>query len=471
MWRPPNLILFGVDTLRSDHLSAYGYPRLTSPHIDRLAEDGAVFLHHFSPSIPTTPGYASMLTGQDCFGTGVVALRHQGDLADGLVTLPEWLRRHGYTSTCVGFQSNPAVRGFDRYLDYEAWHPDPATGRAAKAEALNQVLWGELDRLVGGGDPFFLFLRHMDPHAPYLPPRPFDRLFYDGDECDPNNRSLDPVWAFRPFADFFRSWFPPGVTDARYIDAQYDGAIAYLDVCIGVILHALRTRGILDESVVVVASDHGETLYEHGCYYDHHGLYDSNLGVPFIVRYPPKVPSGFRYRGTTEVQDVMPTLLDVMGIPAPDLGFSGQSLQPTWQGGDLAHRTALYLTEATWMRKHGWRTPEWKLIRALEPDFHHKPMVELYDLVSDPGETENLAEARPEVVRALSGQLEAFVARRVAETGRPSPIESATRWHGLDRGPFTSSDEAYDTLHIGSIAGARQIQDRPQDGQQEAKTP
>lgn len=468
MTRRPNLILFGVDTLRSDHLSAYGYPRLTSPRIDRLARDGAVFLNHFSPSIPTTPGYASMLTGHDCFGTGVVALRHQGDLAEGRVTLPELLRLHGYTSTCVGFQSNPAARGFDRYIDYESWHPDPGTGRAAKAESLNAAVWGELDRLIQGGDPFFLFLRHMDPHSPYLPPTPFDRLFYDGDERDPNNRSLDPVLAFRPFADFFRSWFPSGVTDSRYIDAQYDGAIAYLDVAIGVLLNALMTRGILDDSVVVLASDHGETLYEHECFYDHHGLYDSNLRVPFIVRYPAAVPAGFRYTGTTEIQDVMPTVLDLLGIPAPDLGFTGQNLAPAWRGQTLTHRDELYLTEATWMRKQGWRTPEWKLIRALEPDFHFKPPVELYDLAHDPGETENLAEQRPDMVAQLTDRMEAWVSRRVEETGRPSPIEGATRWHGLDRGPFESSQEAYDTLHIGSIAGAQRIQDRARDEEENA---
>jgi arylsulfatase A-like enzyme len=307
----------------------------------------------------------------------------------------------------------------------------------------------------------------MDPHAPYLPPTPFDRLFYDGNEHDPNNHSLDPVLTFRPFADFFRSWFPSGVTDSRYIDAQYDGAIAYLDVAIDVILNALRARGVLDESVVVLASDHGETLYEHECFYDHHGLYDSNLRVPFIIRYPVAVPAGFRYAGMTEVQDVMPTVLDLLGIPAEDLGMTGKNLAPAWRGEAIVHREALYLTEATWMRKQGWRTAEWKLIRALEPDFHFKPPVELYDLVHDPGETHNLAERRPDVVADLTDRLEAWVSRRVAETGRPSPIEKATRWHGLDRGPFQSSQEAYDTLHIGSIAGAQRIQDRAREAEEE----
>ncbi len=460
----PNLIIFGVDTLRADHLSLYGYPRLTSPHLDALAKEGAVFLEHFSPSIPTTPGYASMFTGKDCFGTGVVALRHAGDLAPGTVTLAEVLKEQGYRSLCVGFENNPAVRGFDQYLQYESWHPDAETGRAPKAEALTRAVLPELERFAQGSTPFFLFMRHMDPHAPYLPPRPFDRLFYAGDEHDPQNHSLDPVYAFRPFADFFKSWFPPQVTDSHYIDAQYDGAIAYLDLNIAVLLQALRTLGLYDNSIIVVTSDHGESLFEHDCYYDHHGLYDTNLRVPLIVRYPTVVPAGFRDARPSQAKDVMPTLLDLMGVSSSTLAFDGASLVPRLdpEGPDPVASADLYLTEATWMRKHGWRTSEWKLIEALEPDFHFKPRLELYDLVHDPRETQNLAEERPDVVKRLTARMNAHIGRRERETGRPNPVAMATGWHGLARGPFVTSEDAYTTLHIGSIGAAQQIQDRDQ---------
>src|SRR5699024_12128524 len=114
-----NVILFGIDILRIDRMSGYGYQRLTTPHIDKLAEQGVLFENHFSPSIPTTPGYASMLTGMDCFGTDVVALRHEGPLRDELRTLPEVLSGQGYNTTCVGFSGNPSSRGFQKYLDYE----------------------------------------------------------------------------------------------------------------------------------------------------------------------------------------------------------------------------------------------------------------------------------------------------------------------------------------------------------------
>lgn len=466
MARLPNLILFGVDTLRSDHLSTYGYSRLTSPHLDALAREGIVFEQHFSPSIPTTPGYASMFTGQDCFGTGVVALRHSGDLAPGTVTLAEVLKAQGYRTLCVGFEQNPAVRGFDTYVPYESWQPDPITGRTPKAEALTAAVLPHLKALAASDQPFFLFLRHMDPHTPYLPPPPFDRLFYAGNECDPANHSLDPVYQFRPFGDFFRSWVPTGVTDARYIDAQYDGAVAYLDVNLGVLFAVLTDLGLYDESVLVVTSDHGESLLEHDCFYDHHGLYDTTLRVPLIIRYPPQIPAGLREPGQSEAKDVMPTVLELLGISSSALAMEGTSLVPRWSPptADPGPASPLYLTEATWMRKHGWRTPEWKLIRALEPDFHHKPAVELYDLVHDPGETVNVADAHPDVVAQLTTAMDAHIARRVQQTGRQNPVESADRWHGLDRGPFTTSDEAYQTLYIGSVRRAEQLQDRPTEG-------
>lgn len=111
------------------------------------------------------------------------------------------------------------------------------------------------------------------------------------------------------------------------------------------------------------------------------------------------------------------------------------------------------------MRKHGWRTPEWKLIVALEPDFHFKPAVELYNLVEDPGELNNLAEAEPGVVDLLRGRMERWIARREAETGLPDPIHHQGDWHGHEGiGAFKTSQQAYDTLHIGNPQQAAKLQ-------------
>jgi len=456
--RKPNIVMLGIDSLRRDHMSAYGYRRLTTPHLDKFAEQGALFEQHFSPSIPTTPAYASMLTGMDTFGTDVVALRHGGPLGGHVRTLAEVLGDEGYNTTCIGFTGNPSSRGFQKYIDYESWQPDPATGRSPKAQNLNDAAIPELERLTGDGKPFFLFLRHMDPHSPYLPPQPYERMFYGADEKDPANGSMEPVYKFKPFADFLKSWIPEGVTDHEYVTAQYDGAIAYMDACIQTLFAKIDALGLTEETIVVVTSDHGETLYEHDCYFDHHGLYDCTLVVPLIIRYPGRVPAGKRVKDVSLIQDIMPTVLELAGIDA-GIDFDGRNLIPAMHGTAPAAENVseFYITECTWMRKHGWRTPEWKLIRALEPDFHFKPEVELYNLIRDPEENVNLAQTEPDIVALLEKRMNEHIAKREAETGRVNPIFTNLNWNGFGR-PFVSSQEAYDSLYIGSIVNARSLQ-------------
>ncbi len=458
MARRPNLLLIGIDSLRADHMSLYEYHRQTTPHMDKFAARGAVFEQAISPSIPTTPGYSSMLTGRDCFGTDVVALRHAGDLGKHLTTLAEVLDGEGYNTTCVGFSGNPAARGFQKYLDFEGWG-SWEMGRSPKAENLNAVAIPEMKRLANARKPFFLFLRHMDPHSPYLPPRPFERMFYDGNEFDRKNRSLKPVMTFKPFCDYFASWFPPGCTDSDYIVAQYDGALAYMDACIANIFTTLAELGIEEETLVVINSDHGETLYDHNCFFDHHGLYECTLHVPLVFVYPGKIPAGGRFSDVCQTKDFMPTMLDLMRVKH-NLTFDGRSLVPLIRGKPRAVEAEIYITECTWMRKHGWRTPQWKLIHALEPDFHFKPKVELYDLVRDPGELHNVAEQEPAVVAMLEERMQAWIARRERETGRKAPIHANLNWHGLGCGPFKTSKQAYDSMHIGSPGAARGLQAR-----------
>lgn len=453
--KKPNVIIFGIDSLRRDHMSSYGYNRLTTPHMDSIAKEGVLFEKHFSPSIPTTPAYASMLTGMDVFGTDVVALRHEGPLGGHLRTMAETLGDNGYNTTCIGFTGNPSSRGFDTYLEYESWLPDE-TGRTPKAQNLNEVAVPELERLAAEDKPFFLFMRHMDPHSPYLPPAPYERIFYGSDEKDPDNRSMEPVYGFKPFADFLKSWIPEGVTDQEYVSAQYDGAVAYMDACMQTIFAKLSALGLEEETLVVITSDHGETLYEHECYFDHHGLYDCTLVVPLIMKFPGRVPAGKRVSDVTVISDVMPTILELLGISA-ETPFDGRSLRNMIVGEERDRISEFYITECTWMRKHGWRTPEWKLIRALEPDFHFKPEVELYNLVTDPEEYHNVAEQEAEVVALLTKRMEDHIAKRERETQRINPIYTNLDWHGTGK-RFTTSKDVYDTLHIGSIVKARSLQ-------------
>ncbi|UCH27389.1 MAG: sulfatase-like hydrolase/transferase, partial [Trueperaceae bacterium] len=454
----------GIDSLRADHMSCYGYSRLTTPHLDRFAQGGTLFERTYSAHVPTTSAYASMLSGMDCFGTQVVALRHQGPLRSEVKTAAEIFRDFGYDTSCVGFSGNPSSRGFERYLDYPGWG-SWNEGRSPKAQNLNEVALPELERLIANDEPFFLFLRHMDPHAPYLPPEPYERMFYHGDETDPDNTSMEPVMAFKPFRDFFATWMPPGISDKDYVIAQYDGAIAYMDACIPSIFTALEAHGILDDTIVVVNGDHGETLYDHECWFDHHGIYDNVLHVPLIIRYPRKVPAGKRVAGFNQHKDLLPTLLELAGFDTTNIDwpsekrFDGRSLMALVRGEEASFESEIYLTECTWKRKHGWRTPEWKLIRALEPDFHFKPEVELYNLVHDPEENENLAASEPEMVALLTGRMEAWIEKRERETGLTNPIHIQGDWHGHKGvGAFKTSQQAYDTLHIGDVSQGARLQ-------------
>lgn len=453
----PNILLIAIDSLVSTHMSCYGYHRLTTPHIDKFAEGAALFERTFSPNVPTTSAYACMLTGRDIFATRCVALRHRGPLTPKVKTLAEILRKGGYNTTCVGFTGNPAARGFSTYLNYQGWGGWKA-GRSPKAENLNRVAVPEIDRLARSRKPFFILLRHMDPHSPYLPPAPYERAFYHGNECDPKNRSMRPVFDFKPFADYFRSWMPPGVTDKDYIIAQYDGAVAYMDACIRTLFTQLESLGILDQTIVVINSDHGETLYDHECWFDHHGLYDNTLKVPLIIRYPKKIPAGIRVAGYNQHIDLVPTLLELAGVRT-DVRFDGRSLMKLVRGRKPSFESSFYITECTWMRKHGWRTPQWKLIVALEPDFHFKGEVELYNLVEDPDENRNVARKHPDVVAMLKTRMAEHIARREAQSGNPNPIYHQEGWHGhkgIDY--FETSRQAYDTLHIGDPKMAAKLQ-------------
>ena len=209
----------------------------------------------------------------------------------------------------------------------------------------------------------------------------------------------------------------------------------------------LDELGQRENTVVVFTADHGETLYDHGCYFDHHGLYEPTLHVPLIVRFPDGTGAGMRIPGYVLHEDLSPSLLDILGhgeIAARE-GMEGASWVPLIENKRVTNVTEFYITECTWMRKRGWRTPEWKLIEALEPDFHSKPSVELYNLNSDPDENVNLADSEPAVVDLLRERMMGWVNHRGAATGRPDPILQYEL--GTD-------------YRIGSIAVAKTLQER-----------
>ncbi len=426
---PRNLLLFSLDTLRADRLGCYGHYRNTSPHLDQVADGGVLFETCLAPVIPTFPAHTTMFTGRDTFDHRIVG-QHSGDGApvcgEGCLSLAQRLSDAGWFCAAADNLGRWFKRGFEWYEGY-AWSTAP-TEPWRKGEAVNQTAFRALDACLDQDRPWFLYCHYWDPHTPYLPPPPFDRMFYAGDEKDPDNPSARRMWAtYEALRDYFASWMP-GVTDLEFPNAQYDAAVAYQDACLQHLWARLDEHDLWSDTLVVITADHGEELDEHEMWYDHHGLYETNLHVPLILVHP-TLGAGERRGGLVTHYDIVPTVLEALGLPGDD-ELPGASLLPLIESGwDAGTCDEVYLCESTWLKKYGWRTAEWKLIIDLEDPHHGTPPVELYNLSTDPGEQNNLADERPEIVTALRARCEAHRARRMAETGLGDPLDAVELAH------------------------------------------
>lgn len=427
-----NVVLLAIDTLRADHLGGYGYARAVSPRLDRIAAEGVVFEDHFAPHIPTHPGFTTLFTGMDAFSHQRVRLGGDVLPAPEIKTLAQLLREAGYRTAAVDNLPEWFRQGFDLYETYKwPWEMRPGAGWR-RAEVVNEKALPLLDQLAAGaadGRPFFLFLHYWDPHTPYLPPPPFSRMFYGGDEKDlahlDGEHSMRGPFDFEVFNEYFKAWIEPDVADSRFVGAEYDASIAYVDAALQHVWQRLTHLGLDETTLVAITSDHGEVLDDHACWFDHHGLYDANVRVPFILRQLGALPAGVRVRGFVGHQDQAPTILDHVGLRRviEREQMDGRSALPLIGGREARGlRASVYLTENTWMRKRAWRTREWKLIDGMEPDIHGFPLLELYHLPDDPAEQRNLAPERPDVVAELQAELLTWLARRVRETGKPDPM-------------------------------------------------
>jgi arylsulfatase len=400
-----NVLLIAIDTLRADHLGCYGYPRPTSPHIDVLARQSVVFEQAFATSIPTHPAFTTILSGQHALSHGVVAHGGTRGIAHETPWLPALLQGAGYTTCAVDNLAAP-LRGFGRGFEFQI---DPSQRRPLGINCDNRELnaraipWLEHH---GRDEKFFLFIHYWDPHTPYLPPRAYRSLFYEGDPFDRANRSLEGMEA-HPLGKMWReTWFSTlggHVTEARYIEALYDAEIRYVSEGVQQVLDTLDRLGLTESTLVVLLADHGEMMFRHGIFFDHHGLYDGNIHVPLIIRAPGARAARVDHLVTHA--DVAPTILAWCGVPVPP-AMDGHSLAPYLRGDAQAPlRDEVLSQECTWQAKWALRTTSHKLIMAREADFYGTPMRELYDLEADPQELRNVADDQPEVAACLEARL------------------------------------------------------------------
>jgi arylsulfatase A-like enzyme len=398
-----NILLIVADALRADHLSCYGYPRYTTPFIDRLAETGCLFSQTFSVSNSTDPCFTSLLTGRHPITHGITAMygpeRKERQLAESLPVLAELLQEKGYATAAVDTLQKWFKRGFEDYLlPGHGEKPVPLAGVVFEGDAITEraLEWAEK---FPGGRPYFLFLHYWDTHAPYTPPTRFSRLFED-----------DALWREplprKVFLDIIRQ-APFTAAEMRLQKANYDRELAYMDTELERLFARLAEKGLMEDTLVVFTSDHGESLWEHDIMLIHYGLYDPAISIPLIIRAPGKLPEGKRVSGLASQVDIMPTILELAGIDAPE-GLEGKSLVGAACPG-RTEREAIWLEEGSHQRTRGLRTKDWKLIKSIKPTLTCAPPRELYDLRRDPQELHNLWETRPRQAKSLETQLRQWV--------------------------------------------------------------
>ncbi|HKC13636.1 MAG TPA: sulfatase-like hydrolase/transferase [Vicinamibacteria bacterium] len=355
-----NLLLVTLDTTRADRLGCYGYAGARTRYLDRLAAEGVRFARAISPAPITLPAHASLFTGLYPIAHGV---RNNGNftLSDRYPTLTTLLKAQGYrtaafVSSFILDRRYGLSRGFDRYDDRmegaEAQVISLEAERRGDRTALLLARWLE-DQAASPGAPFFAWLHLYDPHEPYQPPPPFREMF-----------------ASNP----------------------YDGEIAFDDAVVASILDKLSQLGLREHTLIAVIGDHGESLGDHGEETHSMFVYEGVLNVPFILWRPGRIPAGVVVQEPVRATDLAPTLLELLGLP-PLQTDHGRSLVPLIQGRSpgpsppIYAETYLPLLYMNWAPLRSIRDERFKLIDAPRP--------ELYDLVRDPKEDQNLYAQEP----------------------------------------------------------------------------
>jgi len=440
------VILIVSDTLRADHLGCYGYFRSTSPRIDEFAAQGVRFANHISQAPYTLPAFTSLVSGQFCTTHKVLAnpsgQNHNfaAALDDHTPVLADLFRAagppveiahgryiNGGTLTAsfdnlANFPNHPKwfVRGYEYHVSVT-----PGTQRMVGADVLHRRLFPWLEQHAG--EDFFLFVHYWDVHGPYLAPPPF------GEEYRSQRLGQEvPVYTAPSGEEYVPRWGPVSELKPEVrarIDA-YDGGIAYFDHKFGELLDHLDRLGVGQQAVVALTSDHGESMAEHRVPFAHDDLYEATVHVPLIIRAPGRLPAGQVVEALSQAVDVAPTLLDLAGLveAAATPGFQGRSLLPLLRGEAEQLHERTYAEWTRYLAGRCLRTPRSKLVHKFTGGLalNRRPVrrvswYELYDLAADPDETWDLAGERPELVRELAEQLNAWVASQL-QAGEQDPL-------------------------------------------------
>ncbi len=351
----PNLVLISLDTLRADHLGAYGYERPTSPNLDRFMQEGILFERAFAPSSWTTPSHASVFTGHHPLVHGAGGPRGFR-LGGRFTTLAELARRHGYKT--AAFTEGAAVAGqLGFYQGFEAYANGPKESPRPMATA--EETFSRATAWLGryGDLPFLLFVHTYETHWPYRAPAPYAQMFTGEGVAE-----LTPAQAADPD-------FPGGPLDESQkagLEAAYDEGIAYTDAVVGRFLDGLRREGLLANTVVVIFSDHGEAFWDHGGIMHGLTLFDEQLHVPLFIRLPGDRPPRARIDRQVALVDVFHTLVELLGFEYEAPGYS-RSLRSLWRSDAAARSYDRTLVTGELFQKG----PKWMMLSARNDDFKY----------------------------------------------------------------------------------------------------
>ncbi len=419
----PNVFLIVIDTLRADHLSAYGYDKKTSPHIDELAAQGTLYEQAISAAPWTLPSHASLFTGL------YVRDHHTSSahltLDPGFDTLAERLARAGYHTG--GFSNNVWTnpdsgleQGFQTFE--ELWRlqksrtegisgDDPASDMGAAKTDHDVLSW--IDGLKGD-EPFFVFINFFEPHLPYRPTRPFDDDFLPPGTPAALVQRMRSFYSPREYGYILDvPWMKVRAGELEVLRGLYDGEIAYVDSKIGELVDGLRERGLADDTVLVITSDHGEHLGENHMLGHKLSVYEPLLHVPLVLWGPGRIPAGRRIAGQVQSLGLFGTILDLAGVgrgdapklPAaePRSGYTFCEYAYPQIFLDVIHEKISGWNASRFARAlTAVRGSRYKLISGSDGSR------ELYDLESDPHETKNLVGAHPKALDELETVLEDF---------------------------------------------------------------
>lgn len=450
-----------VDTLRADHTGPYGYGRDTTPNLDRLATEGVVFDSCYCSDSPCAPSRAAWSSGQ--FGITTGAIANFGPAAD--IRMFE-RTRHGpffgghlyrngmYTASISAFPERHLaywfLGNFREWIKPSLSNGDDEDGANVTAVALDWL------RRHGREDDWFLQVHFWDPHIPYLEPQTWlDRAASSGDAPPwPDEDTIashaelygphtaldlyegDGSWSVPPPTSPNPATMPDAIrtrADFALLADGYDGAVMYWDHHLGVILDALSELGVLDETAVIVASDHGESLGENGCYGDHPMANEASHHVPMVIRWP-GVTDHLEARqrhveGLVYHLDLCPTVCDLLDIPIP-AGWDGQSFAAGVRGEEFAGRDHLVLSHGAYTYQRALRTPDHLYIKSLHPGCWRLEHEQLYAIADDPHMTTDLVHDDERRAAELGGLLDEWRERHATLSGAlPDPMEAA-RYEG-----------------------------------------